>query len=548
MLLRSWTVCGIAIRHATALGLHVRSEAKELSDADKEFRVRLWWSLYSLERVLDELTGRPSCISDREISTPLPINVDEADFRRDRVLYENRPTLHDPGRGKAKFAEAELLTPQESTSPSKVSSQHSGSPLASTPLASFSFPMIRLPVTSSTYFIYRTQLSIICHEILAQLYSASLVKAKWSGVQDEIRRVDARLLQWKSSLPEELDFSSKTPTQTRGYEIHRTSLSMFYNSSRMILFRPCLCHGRRIERQSERSKSFDANAAITCIQSARNIIAALPNIEEPKRLYLITAWWDTIHYIIEAASVLMLELAYRAEHLPSQAEDILTDSKTAVMWLRAMSDQSIAARKGWEIFDNLLGLVAPRVGGNTGNMPTTAPEPPGWKKKNPEGRISGAHGSEHRQEQQGYTFDPNRMSDWVDQSMYATQQAYSAPATAEMDIYARDNGLPSNFLAPLYPFHHIYGRYGDHSPSANTFYPTSTYPSTTSQVPASLGATLPHAGIMETYDYGDMNEFSGTKFEPSGAAAEQDYNMTGYHSWEDDHAAGIRGCYGGGPS
>jgi hypothetical protein len=108
MLLRSWTVCGIAIRHATALGLHVRSEAKELNDTDKEFRVRLWWSLYSLERILDELTGRPSCISDRDISTPLPINVDEADFRRDLVLYESRPTLHDPGRGKAKFAEAEL--------------------------------------------------------------------------------------------------------------------------------------------------------------------------------------------------------------------------------------------------------------------------------------------------------------------------------------------------------------------------------------------------------------------------------------------------------
>jgi hypothetical protein len=49
--------------------------------------VRLWWALYSLEVFLDELTGRPSCISDRDISTPLPVNLDENEFFPDRPLY-----------------------------------------------------------------------------------------------------------------------------------------------------------------------------------------------------------------------------------------------------------------------------------------------------------------------------------------------------------------------------------------------------------------------------------------------------------------------------
>jgi hypothetical protein len=35
-------------------------------DADKEFRVRMWWSLYSLERLLAALTGMDA--SPRNIS------------------------------------------------------------------------------------------------------------------------------------------------------------------------------------------------------------------------------------------------------------------------------------------------------------------------------------------------------------------------------------------------------------------------------------------------------------------------------------------------
>lgn len=87
---RAWTFCGVAIRHSLTLGLHVRSEAQDLSDVEKEHRIRLWWSLYSLECILNELTGRPSCISDRDISTPLPLNLDEDDFHPSQTLYDRR--------------------------------------------------------------------------------------------------------------------------------------------------------------------------------------------------------------------------------------------------------------------------------------------------------------------------------------------------------------------------------------------------------------------------------------------------------------------------
>src|SRR5258706_15133242 len=87
-------ISGLAIRHAMALGLHVRSKAKDLTDVDKEIRYRIWWSLYSMERLLDELTGRPSCVSDRDISAPIPINVEEDQFDHHQQLYFN-PNMSD---------------------------------------------------------------------------------------------------------------------------------------------------------------------------------------------------------------------------------------------------------------------------------------------------------------------------------------------------------------------------------------------------------------------------------------------------------------------
>jgi len=66
----------------------VRSEIVDLSDFEKEQRVRIWWSLYTLECTLNELTGRPSCISDRDISTPLPLNMDVDNLNPGQALYE----------------------------------------------------------------------------------------------------------------------------------------------------------------------------------------------------------------------------------------------------------------------------------------------------------------------------------------------------------------------------------------------------------------------------------------------------------------------------
>lgn len=60
--------------HAISLNLHLRND--DIPSGESEYRTRLWWSLYSLECLLNGLKGRPSCIADRDISIPTPMTAE----------------------------------------------------------------------------------------------------------------------------------------------------------------------------------------------------------------------------------------------------------------------------------------------------------------------------------------------------------------------------------------------------------------------------------------------------------------------------------------
>lgn len=411
---RAWTISGLAIRHALTLGLHVRSKTRSLSDVDKEYRVRLFWSLYALERLLNQLTGRPSCVSPRDISADLPLNVDETTFDREKPLYqEQQHSGSADDAGKSRDTQDQNRDSKSQSRSRQHSREDEGSPMDITPQSmesgaspdseDSSSPSVhgipRLHVTESAFFIYTVRLAIISHDIFNDLYSPSMVNSKWSKIQKIIRRVDRNLKTWRHSLPWEFDFEADgpkafTPSDNKSpntYSAHqrrwdelenqRIGLSLLWNSSRMILYRPTLCRLKhQIPKESERSKDFNASAAETCIGCARNIIACLPTktsarsraeqaySPDTESMYRLTPWWNTIHYIIEAASVLMLELAYRAEHVPAQAEEILEDAKRAVSWMKALSPQSVAAKKGYVVYEILLRRVAPKVGHFVGRL------------------------------------------------------------------------------------------------------------------------------------------------------------------------------------
>ncbi|CZT11075.1 uncharacterized protein RCO7_10158 [Rhynchosporium graminicola] len=387
---RAWTVCGLAIRHALTLGLHMRNRADELSDYDKECRVRVWWSLYSLECLLNKLTGRPSCISDRDISTPLPLNIDEEELWPGNKLYAS------PEKDTLNSGPSSRNSPEDSRG-SRDHRMHPSAtyqmPVGSSQPLEYPFPVLTLPTTTSSYFIYRTQLSIISHEITTQLYCAATIKESWVEVQETVKRIDKRLKAWRDHLPKEymLDFDRyDEPDWNEPRVLPRMGLAMLFNSSRMLLFRPCLCKfDGRMSAQSEKSMSFNREGVKMCIHAARTMINLIGwTARSVEKLYAVQPWWPTLHYLCEALSVLMLELAYQAQHLPHEAGDILDDAKRGIRWLIMMSEESISARKAWEIFDSLVRIVAPRINWSVYDLPDSAPMPSSYARRGPS-NVSG---------------------------------------------------------------------------------------------------------------------------------------------------------------
>ncbi|KAH0020670.1 hypothetical protein KCU78_g6377, partial [Aureobasidium melanogenum] len=63
---------GTALRMAISLALHQEVPDPRLDEASKEQRRRIWWSVYSLDRILCVKSGNPLTIDDQDIAVKLP--------------------------------------------------------------------------------------------------------------------------------------------------------------------------------------------------------------------------------------------------------------------------------------------------------------------------------------------------------------------------------------------------------------------------------------------------------------------------------------------
>jgi hypothetical protein len=312
---------------------------------------------------------------------------------------------------------------------------------------------------------------MITEDILDRLYSPSVVKSVWADVQANIKKLDWDLTAWQRHLPSELNF---TIIQQDGqHSRDRTALGLFYYSSKMILHRPCLCRlDGRILNESNQSKDFNRSAAATCIQSAQSLLNLLPQLIDHVELYRTCPWWSILHHLCQAAAILILELGFRANHMPNQAEEILRDAKTTILWLHALGEESISASRSWEVYNRLLHDAAPRVGGNTDDMPPTAPIPP-------------------------------------DLQMYTQSQQM---LISEPDWISPDRDVPFGYYGHIGPFplHHPYARYDEFGPlqvnQQSNVITSGVDPSTFQSYVQSYGQ-VPREGEGGDYQGGGMEEY-----------------------------------------
>ncbi|KAG7924676.1 hypothetical protein KL925_005107 [Ogataea polymorpha] len=71
-----WELSGLAIRKITQTGLHRFNIPAVETAKEYETKKRIFWSVYTFEKVLCMTLGRPASISEDEIDVPYPLNID----------------------------------------------------------------------------------------------------------------------------------------------------------------------------------------------------------------------------------------------------------------------------------------------------------------------------------------------------------------------------------------------------------------------------------------------------------------------------------------
>ena len=320
----------------------------------KEFHAYNWFALMALESMLTLMTGRPTMINPRDCTVAIPMNL------------------------------AEGKSPGSTTSPSESSCQRSA--IGSTQRTSsseksesekglFFNSMMRVdPMrTAAIYFVHYAELCMLAREVVGELYQPGIRKKKRPEIQSMIDRYDKRLFEWKDGVSPPFDVAcASTDPET---ESCRVALRILFHSTRTIINRPCLCRTEeRIQNQAGSSRSKKISSAHKCVESARDTLNLILHKPESTILREGTMWWMLLHHHKRALTVLLLELAFRAEHMPSEAGEILAEAKAAVSWLNHIGKSNPDARRTCSQMRKLLRLAAQKVGGDTSDMTASSDE------------------------------------------------------------------------------------------------------------------------------------------------------------------------------
>ena len=345
----AWKFLGLAIRSAQGLGMHLENVTPYMDHIDKVQRMKIWFSLLTLERILSTMTGRPCMVKEQDCSIPLAF----------------RPSITLGGYSRDASSKTQSSVDPEIRAASSGSSKPS-------PIARESQSQWSSASADTAYFFHFIELHSLSQKIIEELYGPNIRNLKWVEIQLKISRFDDELSTWIAALPNA--FGPNTPSTDPNTESFRVALAILSYSIRTIINRPCLCRIDRIAHQSDESLRDNREGASRCVSSAQAVVAYFPDKPNRQAIHSSPIWWMLLHHIKRAATALLLELSYRAEHMPSEAEEILIDAKKAVNWLHSLARSNSAAYRSWVTLSNLLRLAAERIGRSTEDIVIAPPE------------------------------------------------------------------------------------------------------------------------------------------------------------------------------
>ncbi|KAL5002300.1 fungal-specific transcription factor domain-containing protein [Aspergillus recurvatus] len=347
---RAWRIASLALRSGISLGLNLRNTSEITPDTSKEARYRVWWCLYTFEHMLGTMTGRMTGISDGICTTPMPLPVDEDRFN-DPAAVELLSSL-ELRQERIELALASCYVrqmPQNARRGREPNDAGKSGDIAR---------LQSLPPSTALFFLYYVDLAVISQEIFNRIYSLDCILTPWAEIENCMNELRSRVEYWRSNLPEAFDWTrgdQQDPELLRG----GLCLAFYYYSVRITLGRPCLC--RRDVRSSDspvESKTVSHEIAVSVLESARQLIALIPDMPDAPRIYQLCPWWCILHYLMQATTVLLLEVSFGSMHMPAEEKNILEAAKKGIRWLYAMSEFSLASRRAWELCDGNLRQLA----------------------------------------------------------------------------------------------------------------------------------------------------------------------------------------------
>ncbi|KAL4958241.1 fungal-specific transcription factor domain-containing protein [Aspergillus filifer] len=358
---RAWRIASLALRSGISLGLNLRNASGVTPDQSKEARYRVWWCLYTFEHLLGVMTGRMTGISDGICTTPMPLPVDEDRFQ-DPAVVELLGSL-ELRQERVESALASFFVRQMPMAPGQGQRVNDMGKMRDVSR------LKNLPPSTSLFFLYYVDLAVIAQETINRVYSLDCIMVPWSHIESRIDELQSRIARWFRHLHEAYDWTrndQQDPALLRG----SLCLAFHYYSARITLGRPCLCRRDvRPVNSPDSKKPFSHEISISVLDSAQRLIALLPDDPDASRIYQICPWWCILHYLMQATTVLLLELSFGCIHVPDEEKSILEATKKGIRWIYAMSESSLASRRAWELCDSNLRQLAAGMYFDLSDMP-----------------------------------------------------------------------------------------------------------------------------------------------------------------------------------
>lgn len=309
-----------------------------------------------MEHLLMVITGRPSCITDSSCTTPLPVPFDECDFQKDEVVG----LISTEGKTTSGSLDRLTFSGSAASLESNADSDTNDSPVESDLKMTRVEYLKSLPPCMSLYFLQLASLTTISKRMTVKLYSPEALHAPWASTEFTIQSLMLEIDSWFMNLPSAYDFTS---TQTSQCPLgQRMGLAFLFYSTKIGITRPCLCRLGPSPTEGDKTHEFCSKTAAECVESACHMLTLFPDSPDAALLHRITPWWCTLHYLMQATTVLLLELAYRAQHVPEKAIMVSKAAKKALDWLSTLSKTNLAAERAWKLCDGYLRRLAPHVG------------------------------------------------------------------------------------------------------------------------------------------------------------------------------------------